>query len=117
MPILAHKVKIKDFLSGLQRGGGGQEYGGLNEGIVEEIKIPHHVYQRVNRRQQTFFGEDDNREYISLKAEGKKSKRFGVMSPRVASWEGWFCTRFGESAGPDATVSEIRPQREKETIF
>jgi hypothetical protein len=45
MPILAHKVKIKDLLPDLQRGGGGQEYGGLNEGIVEDIKIPHHVYQ------------------------------------------------------------------------
>jgi hypothetical protein len=47
MPILAHKVKTKDLLPDLQRGGGGQKYGGLNEGIAEEIKIPHHVYQRV----------------------------------------------------------------------
>ncbi len=38
MPILAHKVKIKDLPPDLQRGRGGQEYGGLNEGIVEEVK-------------------------------------------------------------------------------
>jgi putative transposase len=31
--------------------------------------IPHHVYQRVNRWQQTFFCEDDYRESISLMAE------------------------------------------------
>jgi putative transposase len=31
--------------------------------------IPHHVTQRGNRRQQTFFCEDDYREYISLMAE------------------------------------------------
>jgi putative transposase len=31
--------------------------------------IPHHITQRGNRRQQTFFCEDDYREYISLMAE------------------------------------------------
>jgi len=31
--------------------------------------IPHHIIQRGNRRQQTFFCEDDYREYISLMAE------------------------------------------------
>jgi len=30
---------------------------------------PHHVTQRGNRRQQTFFGEDDYRAYLSLVAE------------------------------------------------
>jgi putative transposase len=36
--------------------------------------IPHHVTQRGNRRQQTFFCEDDYREYISLMAEEKEIK-------------------------------------------
>ncbi len=31
--------------------------------------IPHHITQRGNRRQQTFFNEDDFREYISLMGE------------------------------------------------
>jgi putative transposase len=31
--------------------------------------IPHHITQRGNRRQQTFFGEEDFREYISLMGE------------------------------------------------
>lgn len=31
--------------------------------------IPHHVTQRGNRRQQTFFCDDDYREYIALMAE------------------------------------------------
>jgi len=31
--------------------------------------IPHHITQRGNRRQQTFFCEDDYREYLSLVAE------------------------------------------------
>jgi hypothetical protein len=34
-----------------------------------------------------------------------------------ASWEGGLFTRFGENAGPGATMSEIRGQREKETII
>jgi putative transposase len=32
-------------------------------------RIPHHVTQRGNLRRQTFFREDDYREYISLMAE------------------------------------------------
>jgi putative transposase len=31
--------------------------------------IPHHITQRGNRRQQTFFGDDDYREYIALMAQ------------------------------------------------
>jgi putative transposase len=31
--------------------------------------IPHHTTQQGNRRQQTFFTEDDFREYISLMGE------------------------------------------------
>jgi len=31
--------------------------------------IPHHIIQRGNRRQLTFFCEDGNREYISLMAK------------------------------------------------
>jgi putative transposase len=31
--------------------------------------IPHHITQCGNRRQQTFFGEDDFREYILLMSE------------------------------------------------
>ncbi len=31
--------------------------------------IPHHITQRGNRRQQTFFGDDDYREYITLMAQ------------------------------------------------
>jgi hypothetical protein len=34
MPILAHKVKIKDLVLGLPGGEGGQKYSGLIEGIV-----------------------------------------------------------------------------------
>ena len=38
--------------------------------------LPHHVTQRGNRGQQTFFGEDDYREYLSLLAQW--SGEFGV---------------------------------------
>lgn len=31
--------------------------------------IPHHITQRGNRRQQTFFGDEDYREYIALMAQ------------------------------------------------
>ncbi|HUT12389.1 MAG TPA: transposase [Thermoguttaceae bacterium] len=31
--------------------------------------MPHHVIQRGNRRQQTFFGDDDYRAYLDLMAE------------------------------------------------
>jgi len=31
--------------------------------------IPHHITQRGNRRQQTFFNDDDYRAYLSLMAE------------------------------------------------
>jgi putative transposase len=33
------------------------------------VDVPHHVTQRGNRRQQTFFCEDDYQVYISLMAE------------------------------------------------
>jgi putative transposase len=33
------------------------------------VGIPHHVTQRGNRRQQTFFCEEDYQTYISLMAE------------------------------------------------
>jgi len=33
------------------------------------LGYPHHITQRGNRRQETFFGDDDYREYIDLMAE------------------------------------------------
>jgi putative transposase len=38
--------------------------------------IPHHLTQRGNRRMQTFFSDDDYREYISLMADS--CRRYGV---------------------------------------
>jgi len=40
------------------------------------VGIPHHVTQRGNRRQQTFFCEDDYQTYISVMAEW--CSRYGV---------------------------------------
>ena len=37
--------------------------------LVVAAEIPNHITQRGNRRQLTFFCEDDYREYISLMAE------------------------------------------------
>jgi putative transposase len=38
-------------------------------GRVVAARLPHHITQRGNRRQQTFFSEEDYREYISLMSE------------------------------------------------
>ena len=111
--------------------------------------IPHHIAQRGNRRQLTFFCQDDFREYISLMSEwcfqyaievwayclmanyvhlvvvpetedalqkgiGEAHRRY---TRRVNFRDGWLCNRFGESVEPDTTVSEIRPQRQKERII
>jgi len=38
-------------------------------GRVVATGLPHHITQRGNRRQQTFFSEEDYREYITLMSE------------------------------------------------
>lgn len=43
---------------------------------IVSVGIPHHVTQRGNRRMQTFFCDDDYREYIALMAES--CRRYGV---------------------------------------
>ncbi|WP_282000294.1 hypothetical protein [Geotalea uraniireducens] len=43
--------------------------------------LPHHVTQRGNRRQQTFFSDDDYQAYLELLAEwcGKKTRHGGQV--------------------------------------
>ncbi len=46
--------------------------------------IPHHITQRGNRRQQTFFSEDDFREYLSLMGEWCSRYAIEVLGRRVS---------------------------------
>ena len=41
---------------------------------------PHHVTQRGNRRQETFFGDDDYREYIHIMSHWCRENRVGIWS-------------------------------------
>ena len=43
-------------------------------------KIPHHVIQRGNRRQQTFFNEDDYRSYLGLMSEWCRAKQVDIWA-------------------------------------
>ena len=42
--------------------------------------LPHHVTQRGNRRQQTFFGEDDYAAYVQLMAEWYRERGVDVWA-------------------------------------
>jgi hypothetical protein len=42
--------------------------------------LPHHVTQRGNRRQQTFFGDDDYAAYVQLMAEWCKERGVDVWA-------------------------------------
>lgn len=47
---------------------------------VELIDYPHHVTQRGNRRQQTFFKDTDYRAYMRLVADAKEKARVSVLA-------------------------------------
>ena len=58
---------------------------GLRDGKVARVVIPgmpHHVTQRGNRRQQTFFNDGDYAAYLELMVEwcGEKASRFGATA-------------------------------------
>ena len=61
--------------------------------------IPHHITQRGNRRQQTFFCEDDYREYIPLMAEwcfqyAIEVWALGILFDDVTSFGGFVAINF-----------------------
>lgn len=47
---------------------------------VVAAKLPHHVTQRGNRRQQVFFGDKDYAHYIELLAEGCRAAKTAVWA-------------------------------------
>ena len=42
--------------------------------------MPHHVTQRGNRRQQTFFGEEDYQHYLELMAQFCRAERVAIWA-------------------------------------
>jgi putative transposase len=42
--------------------------------------LPHHVTQRGNRRQPTFFNEEDYKAYLDLMAEWCKAKQLDIWA-------------------------------------
>ena len=65
---------------------------------------PHHVTQRGNRRQRTFFGDADYTTYIALVSEfcRKAGARVWAMLSRVDNWEAYL-----SEPGDGATAEQI----------
>ena len=45
--------------------------------------MPHHVTQRENRRQQTFFGEEDYQHYLELMAQFYRAEQVAIWAYRL----------------------------------
>jgi hypothetical protein len=87
---------------------------------------PHHVTQRGNRRQQTFFGPQD---YQGQAAVGPGAAMGGAYlagygraddpavaasrSHRSAGWRGTFSQAAGEASGPGPATPEVRAKEDK----
>ena len=60
-------------------GGVGQARGMARLARIAVPDCPHHLTQRGNRRQPTFFSDDDGRSYLALPAEACRATRVGLL--------------------------------------
>ena len=84
--------------------------------------MPHHVTQRGNRRQETFFRDDDYQAYLDLMAEWCGNGRTDQGVPRTRKNRPTFGRRrfpetLREEVGPRSQTPETRPEEPRAKII